>query len=100
DPHGDPIPAADGSVDQPQAQLLSALPAGTRVRVERISDADPRLLTFCAAQGIVVGAELEIREGPGCSAALEVSVVGWGTAVPRGRSATAGFWPSETAAGA
>ena len=94
DPHGDPIPAADGSVDQPDAQLLAALPTGTRARVERISDADPRLLSFCAAQGIVVGAELEIREGPEFSDALEVSLVGSGTAVPLGRSATEAIWAS------
>ena len=100
DPHGDPIPAADGTVVRPDARLLSSLPAGTRVRVERISDADPRLLTFCAAQGIVVGAELEIREGPEFSDALEVSLVGSSTAVPLGRSATEAIWASETAAGA
>ena len=100
DPHGDPIPAADGTVVRPDARLLSSLPAGTRVRVERISDADPRLLTFCAAQGIVVGAELEIREGPEFSDALEVSLVGSSTAVPLGRSATEVICASETAAGA
>ena len=94
DPHGDPIPAADGTVVRPDARLLSSLPAGTRVRVERISDADPRLLTFCAAQGIVVGAELEIREGPEFSDALEVSLVGSSTAVPLGRSATEAIWAS------
>ena len=100
DPHGDPIPAADGTVVRPDARLLSSLPAGTRVRVERISDADPRLLTFCAAQGIVVGAELEIREGPEFSDALEVSLVAADGAVPLGRSATEAIWASETAAGA
>ena len=42
DPHGDPIPAADGSVERPDAVLLSELPAGSTVRVERISDADPQ----------------------------------------------------------
>ena len=100
DPHGDPIPAADGTVVRPDARLLSSLPAGTRVRVERISDADPRLLTFCAAQGIVVGAELEIREGPEFSDALEVSLVAADGAVPLGRSATEAIWASVTDGGA
>ena len=100
DPHGDPMPAADGTVVRPDARLLSSLPAGTRVRVERISDADPRLLTFCAAQGIVVGAELEIREGPEFSDALEVSLVAADGAVPLCRSATEAIWASVTDGGA
>src|SRR5690606_20427700 len=94
DPHGDPIPAADGSVDQPDAHRLSSFPAGSRVRIERLSDADPRLLSFCAAQDIVVGAELEIREGPEFSDALEVSVKGSPDPVPLGRSATDAIWAS------
>jgi DtxR family Mn-dependent transcriptional regulator len=100
DPHGDPIPRADGTVVRPDAHLLSALPAGARVRVERISDADPRLLSFCAAQGIVVGALLEVREGPEFSDALEVAVEGAGDAVPLGRSATDAIWASEAPVGA
>ena len=44
DPHGDPIPAADGTVTRPDAVLLTSVSAGARVRVERISDDDPKLL--------------------------------------------------------
>ena len=59
DPHGDPIPRADGSVDRPQAVLLSLVPEG---RVVRISDRYPLLLRHLHAEGIVVDAVVR-REG-------------------------------------
>ena len=53
DPHGDPIPAADGSVNRPDARLLAEAEGG---RVVRISDRDPLLLRHLEAEGIVVDA--------------------------------------------
>lgn len=52
DPHGDPIPAADGTVSRPAAVLLADAPAGGRV--VRISDRDPMLLRHLDAEGIVL----------------------------------------------
>lgn len=53
DPHGDPIPTAEGAVDRPAAQLLADVDGG---RVVRISDRDPLLLRHLEAEGIVVDA--------------------------------------------
>ena len=53
DPHGDPIPAADGSMPKPAGVLLSDAPGGVVVRV---SDRDPLLLKYLAAEGVVVDA--------------------------------------------
>ncbi|CAN5156530.1 manganese-binding transcriptional regulator MntR [soil metagenome] len=53
DPHGDPIPAADGTVSRPDARLLALADGG---RVVRISDRDPLLLRYLEAEGIVVDA--------------------------------------------
>ena len=97
DPHGDPIPGADGAMEHPDACRLSEVPGGTRVRVERISDADPRLLSFCSDQGITVGATLDVRTGPEFSDSLEVAVEVAGTRVPLGRSATDAIWASVLA---
>lgn len=60
DPHGDPIPAADGSVQRPAATLLADAPAGGRV--VRISDRDPMLLRHLEAEGIVVDAAITADE--------------------------------------
>ncbi|GHD08755.1 metal-dependent transcriptional regulator [Zhihengliuella salsuginis] len=60
DPHGDPIPTADGDSRLPNATRLDHAPAETAV-VVRISDADPDVLRTCAAKGIVPGAALHTR---------------------------------------
>lgn len=59
DPHGDPIPAADGTVEIPDAVQLSSLTAGSRGRVVRISDRDPEVLRELASAGIGLDSELE-----------------------------------------
>lgn len=51
DPHGDPIPAPDGTVQRPAARLLLEVDGGT---VVRISDRDPLLLRHLEAEGIAV----------------------------------------------
>lgn len=58
DPHGDPIPAADGTVPRVRAVRLADLPAGAGADVVRVCDADPQVLRECAAQGIRPGAAL------------------------------------------
>lgn len=58
DPHGDPIPSADGTVRQPDAVQLSTLPAGDRGRVVRISDRDPGVLRELAGRGVGLGTEV------------------------------------------
>lgn len=54
DPHGDPIPAADGSIEMPDAVPLAELPTGSRGRVARISDRDPAVLRELDAAGVGV----------------------------------------------
>ena len=52
DPHGDPIPDADGVLHRPDAVLLGEAPDGHRGAVVRISDRDSDLLRYLAAEGI------------------------------------------------
>jgi DtxR family Mn-dependent transcriptional regulator len=54
DPHGDPIPARDGRIEQPDAVLLRAVAAGETVRVVRISDRDPLLLRHLEAEAVTL----------------------------------------------
>lgn len=98
DPHGDPIPAADGTVSIPDARRLTEVGAGGRLVVERISDADPALLRFFEAHGIGVGVVLEVGEGAPFSDSLEVRAEGADSTVPLGRSATDALYVSAAAA--
>lgn len=74
DPHGDPVPAADGSLPRIDAAPLAPSDVGETVIVERISDEDPALLQHFAAEGIVIGARLVVAEGAPFSDSVEVTV--------------------------
>ncbi len=66
DPHGDPIPAADGTVPVMSGMLASGLEPGRRGRVVRISDRDPAVLRDVTDAGIGLGSTVrggEVAEG-------------------------------------
>jgi len=60
DPHGDPIPTADGKVHMPVARLMGELDEGHTGRITRISDDNPELLRYLAAEEIDLDSEVEI----------------------------------------
>ena len=60
DPHGDPIPTADGTVLLPEAHLLGELDPGHTGRITRISDENPDLLRYLSAEEIDLDAEVEV----------------------------------------
>ena len=60
DPHGDPIPALDGTIDEPPTASLEGLSAGSRGRFVRVSDSDPALLQELARLGIRPGEVVEV----------------------------------------
>ena len=60
DPHGDPIPAPDLSVEEGQTACLQDLEVGTRGLFVRVSDADPAMLRYLTERGIAPGAALEV----------------------------------------
>jgi DtxR family Mn-dependent transcriptional regulator len=62
DPHGDPIPTADGRIDEAPTAALHDLDAGARGRFVRVSDADPEMLRYLAARGIAPGDRFEVVE--------------------------------------
>ena len=61
DPHGDPIPAADGSVPARAVRPLTAVPAGEAVVVQQVLVHDGDQLRFLARIGLVPGAPIVIR---------------------------------------
>jgi DtxR family Mn-dependent transcriptional regulator len=60
DPHGDPIPASDGSVLVPAAHRMSELDDGHTGRITRISDENPELLRYLSAEQIGLDADVEV----------------------------------------
>lgn len=95
DPHGDPIPAADGALTVPDAVLLSTVEPGTRVMVERISDEDPALLQYLSSQGVVPGVGLLIAELIPFSDAVQVDVEDGNRAVTLGRQVVEALYVSR-----
>ncbi|MFZ2511008.1 MAG: metal-dependent transcriptional regulator, partial [Gordonia sp. (in: high G+C Gram-positive bacteria)] len=63
DPHGDPIPALDGTMAVMDTTALSDMAAGDRVRVARIpDDSNSELLRYLAGLGLVPGAVMRLVE--------------------------------------
>ncbi|MFC5370276.1 metal-dependent transcriptional regulator [Arcanobacterium bovis] len=62
DPHGDPIPRADGTTAAICAESLAQQPIGITGEVVRVADHDPELLTYVAHIGLVPGAIVTIAE--------------------------------------
>ena len=60
DPHGDPIPTAEGEIDDAPSRSLADLAPGERGRFTRVSDSNPEMLRYLSARGIERGAELEL----------------------------------------
>ena len=60
DPHGDPIPSRDLTIEETVTESLQALPTGARGTFARVSDSDPAMLRYLAERGIAPGAELEV----------------------------------------
>ena len=94
DPHGDPIPTADGTTHRPDAVLLSQIGAEAAVRVERISDSDAKMLQYFADQGIVVDAELTVSAGEPYSDAVLIQVAGRDAPFRLGTVAANAVWVS------
>ena len=84
DPHGDPIPSADGRVADSSVKTLLSCPAGSRMKVSRVSDRDAGKLRAIADLGLRPGTSLEVvvesrYEGP-----IEVRAHGRRMQVPLG----------------
>ena len=62
DPHGDPIPAEDGTIAPDDSRPLSESEAGQRGRISRVSNEDTLTLTYLWERGLVPGKLLRIKE--------------------------------------
>jgi DtxR family Mn-dependent transcriptional regulator len=62
DPHGDPIPTADGEMLEPNARPLDEVDAQSEVRIERVLDQDPDVLRYLDSVGLVPNASMRVVE--------------------------------------
>ncbi len=60
DPHGDPIPTRELTLEVVATHSLQSLAAGACGRFTRVSDSDPEMLRFLAERGIAPGERLEV----------------------------------------
>lgn len=71
DPHGDPIPDADGKISADRSRALTEARPGDAVRVARVSDRSPEILRHLDGVGIGIGVHVLVDE-----VNLEAGVVG------------------------
>jgi DtxR family transcriptional regulator, Mn-dependent transcriptional regulator len=62
DPHGDPIPAADGSLEPDDSFPLSVAAAGQLVRIYRVGDEEAAKLAYLEEHGLMPGRLLKVKE--------------------------------------
>ena len=95
DPHGDPIPRADGTVERPDAVLLHDAPDGFSGPVVRISDRDPALLKHLREEGVTLDTVVTVveRRPFGGALAIRTEQVGAGaSALDLGDEAARAIW--------
>jgi DtxR family Mn-dependent transcriptional regulator len=62
DPHGDPIPAADGSIHELAYTPLAEIAVGETVEVRRVDEREPERLRYLATLGLMPGAVVTLRD--------------------------------------
>src|SRR5207342_1169487 len=112
DPHGDPIPARDGSMIDIPARPLAACDVGSKARITRVSDRSTALLQYLAQRGLRPGADVSVESVDELGAerhVLSLGVAGqilvearpacgcWSSA--ERSSSAARWWPTRSHAG-
>jgi DtxR family Mn-dependent transcriptional regulator len=83
DPHGDPIPTAEGRVTTPEDEDLLTAPPGIGLAVTRVTDQDPQFLRFVERHELVPGKAIVVTaRQPGADAVT--------VRLPDGRETTIG----------
>jgi DtxR family Mn-dependent transcriptional regulator len=62
DPHGDPIPSAEGTLEVDDSYTLSQAVAGQRLRISKVRDEDAALLDYLGERNLIPGRWLSVRE--------------------------------------
>ena len=76
DPHGDPIPDRELTLEASEGTPLAMLEQGAHGVFARVSDSDPEMLRYLAERGIRPGAALEVVERQPFGGPLTVAIAG------------------------
>ena len=60
DPHGDPIPAADGSIHELACTALADVPVGETVEIRRVNESQPERLRYIGSLGLRPGVHVRV----------------------------------------
>jgi DtxR family transcriptional regulator, Mn-dependent transcriptional regulator len=85
DPHGDPIPRSDGTIESPPSRPLAECAVGDQFCLSRVIDQSPEFLRFLSSSGLPLGAAGHIVANRVEADIVTVSVAGQETTL--GRSA-------------
>jgi len=83
DPHGDPIPRADGSIEASASRTLAQCQAGFRFRLARVVDQSPEFLRFLTDAGLPLETRGQVVANRPDAAVMTVSVNGQTTELGR-----------------
>ena len=72
DPHGDPIPPANGAFVPTQHENLTHCQINEPVRITRVIDQDPHFLQFAEKHGLMPGVEITIEQRDEAADAITV----------------------------
>ena len=76
DPHGDPIPKADGTMAAAADKRLTECEAGERFHVARVTDQSPEFLRFLSQVGLAIGTKGSLVSNDPADDSVTVSVAG------------------------
>ncbi len=73
DPHGDPIPTAEGAIATREMDNLLTCPIATPLRVTRITDQDPAFLRFVENNDLKPGQSVEVESRDAAADAVRLA---------------------------
>jgi DtxR family Mn-dependent transcriptional regulator len=76
DPHGDPIPQADGTIAAAADRSLADCAPGERFRVARVIDQSPEFLRYLSQSGIEIGAQGHLVANEASDECLTIRLAG------------------------
>ncbi|MDQ8209566.1 metal-dependent transcriptional regulator [Coraliomargarita sp. SDUM461003] len=89
DPHGDPIPSAEGELVHGEVETLVECPLNTQLTVARISDQDTGFLNYIAESGLNPGVRLQVRARSMSAESVSVELASNAVAMTLGLGAAA-----------